>query len=229
MNDETTRLAPAYLPFRTFLNSIDALQNAVPKRIDRKIWRTSSGAVQSQIVIAFRFLGLVDDEDKPTPLLHRLVAAEGEEQKKAIKKLVEKSYKDIIAHDLTKMTPTLLEDEMGKFGISGGTRRKAVTFFLQAAKHVDLQLSPYLLSQVRNTSRTRRKRNPRITRETSLSSRPQVEKGNSRVVHLRSGGSLTLVISADIWAMPLNDRDFVLSLIDKVQQYEKPQKQKEKN
>ncbi len=229
MTEETPKLSPPYLAFRTFLGSVEALENVIPKRIDRGIWRSSSGAIQGQIMIAYRFLGLLDDQDKPTSLLHQLVDAQGEDRKKIIEGMIEKAFHKLIAHDLTKMTPKILDEEMGHFGITGDTRRKAVTFFLQAAKYVELPLSPFLLKQVRNTSGTRRKRNPRVAREKSLSSQPQVEKGNSRVVHLRSGGSLTLVISADIWAMPLNDRDFVLSLIDKVQQYEKQQKQKEKN
>ncbi len=229
MTEESPRLSPPYLALRTFLGSVEALENAIPKRIDRGIWRSSSGAIQGQIMMAYRFLGLLDDQDKPTPLLHQLVDAKGKDRKKVMEGMIEKAFHQLIAHDLTKMTPKILDEEMGHFGITGNTRRKAVTFFLQAAKYVELPLSPFLLSQVRNTSGTRRKRTSRVTREKSVSSQPQVEKGSSRVVHLQSGGSLTLSISADIWAMPPNDRDFVLSLIDIVQKYEKPQKQKEKN
>ena len=72
--DSTVKVtAAAYLPFRTFLSAIESLEHGIPKNIDRTIWRNQSGVTQSQILMAFRFFGLVDDSDQPTELLHELV------------------------------------------------------------------------------------------------------------------------------------------------------------
>ena len=57
---ERTQTAPApYLPFLSFKGAIEALEQGVPKKLDRTIWRTQSGIMQTQILMTFRFFGLV--------------------------------------------------------------------------------------------------------------------------------------------------------------------------
>lgn len=226
MANETQVKAAPYLPLKTFLSALDALREGVPKRIDRAIWRSQSGAVQAQIVVAFRFFGLLDDADAPTlPLLEKLTKADESERKKILKPLVERRYQPIIAHDLTKMTPGMLRDEMEKFGVSGDTLRKAVTFFLQIAKYLDLPLSPYIKDRTRTSSprarRTLRGQGAALpSNGTPVIAQPTVS-GSSTFVKLRGGGEITMVVTADVWKMPSDDRAFVLELIDKIQGYEK--------
>jgi hypothetical protein len=234
-NEAQVKAAP-YLPLKTFLSALDALREGVPKRIDRAIWRSQSGAVQAQIVVAFRFFGLLDDADAPTlPLLEKLTRADESERKKLLKPLVEQRYQPIIAHDLTKMTPGMLRDEMEKFGVSGDTLRKAITFFLQIAKHLDLPLSPYLKDRTRASSpRTRRPSRGQSATPPSNGTPPAVQAptaGSSTSVKLHGGGEIMMIVTADVWKMPSNDRTFVLDLIDKIQGYEKallPARPKEK-
>jgi hypothetical protein len=45
--------------------------------------------------------------------------------------------------------------------------------------------------------------------------------GSSRSVTLKSGGSLTLHVSADLLSLAGEDRKFVFDLIDKLEEYEK--------
>jgi hypothetical protein len=40
------------------------------------------------------------------------------------------------------------------------------------------------------------------------------------MVQLRSGGTLTLTVSVDVFAMESLDREFVFGLIDKMREYE---------
>lgn len=225
--------APPYLALKTFFGALDALREGVPKRIDRGIWRSQSGAVQGQIMLTLRFFGLVDESDAPKlPLLEQLAQADESGRKKLFKPLVEQSYRQIIDHDLTKMTPSMLNEEMAKFGVSGDTLRKAVTFFLQAAKYLELPLSPFLADKTRSSPRPRRKSAVKTSggAPTPLTPPSQPEGGSTKVIELHGGGTLTLIVSADVWAMPSDDRTFVLELIDKVQQYEKPSgKSKEKS
>lgn len=224
-NEAQVKAAP-YLPLKTFLSALDALREGVPKRIDRAIWRSQSGAVQAQIVVAFRFFGLLDDADAPAlPILEKLTKADESERKKLLKPLVEQKYQPIIAHDLTKMTPGMLRDEMERFRVGGDTLRKAVTFFLQIAKYVDLPLSPYLKDKTR-TSSLRARRSPRGQSAAPASNgTPAVVQapasGSSTSVKLRGGGEVTMSVTADVWKMASDDRTFVLDLIDKIQGYEK--------
>src|SRR5260370_38142366 len=90
MAEEMLVKGPSYLPLKTFPGALDALREGVPKKIDRGIWRTQSGAGQGQIMIALRFLGLLNDSDAPTmPLLEQLAKADELQRKKLLKPLVE--------------------------------------------------------------------------------------------------------------------------------------------
>lgn len=224
-SDANAKSTPAaYLPFRTFLGAIDALQHGIPKQIDRTIWRSQSGVVQSQILMAMRFFGLVDDQDRPTPALHRLV--DGKDKRvECVAALLRHAYREIVDRDLTKMTPKMLEDAMEAYSVTGETKRKAVTFFLQAAKYAEIPMHPLLSGQVRNSSGQRRKR---VKKESGLNSGDQIpasgdgastQQGQVRTLELKSGGKLTLGISVDVFLLSESDRTFVFGLIDQFRKY----------
>ncbi|MGB7353823.1 MAG: hypothetical protein WBD06_08975, partial [Acidobacteriaceae bacterium] len=157
------RPSPAYLPFRTFLSALDALEHGLPRKLDRTVWRSQSGIVQGQIMMAFRFLGLINDADEPSPGLQRLVAPDNKEGRpKLIAALLQHAYRPVLDHDLTKMTPKMLDEEFAQYGVQGDTRRKAVAFFLRAAKFAELPMHPLLSAQTRNSvtgPRRKRKKN----------------------------------------------------------------------
>src|SRR5207249_9670289 len=73
-----------------------------------------------------------------------------------VRDLLKAGYPEIMAHDLTTMTLPILQDLIEKHNVSGETRKKAITFFLQAAKYAGLPLSTFI--KVRSTSGTRRRR-----------------------------------------------------------------------
>jgi len=224
---EASKATPAaYLPFRTFMSAIDALQHGIPKQIDRTIWRSQSGIVQGQIMMALRFFGLVNGEDEPTPALHRFVDGQ-EKRSENLRALLHHAYRDLINHDLTKMSPKMLEDAMEQYNVSGDTKRKAVTFFLQAAKFADLPMHPLLSGQVRNTSGMRRRRSK--VREIGVHIEDQMpsmvdsastqQQRNITNVDLKSGGKLTLIINVDLVSLSSEDRTFVFGMIDKFKEY----------
>ena len=52
----------AYVPFKTFFTSIESLaSHGMPSIIDRTVWPNYSGVIQSQVLSAYRFFGLVDE------------------------------------------------------------------------------------------------------------------------------------------------------------------------
>ena len=223
----TIKGVPApYLPFLTFQSSVTQLEHGIPKKLDRTMWPSQSGLVQSQILMAFRFFDLVDDEDRPTALLHELVEAKDDNRAGAITKLLNVAYSSLIEHDLTKMTPKMLEDEMEQYRVTGETKRKAVTFFLRAAKFVGMPMHPLLSSMVRNTSlRGKRKGNGKkgtfigdISGRADTGNTPP-SGGNTKTVRLSNGGTVSLSISADPFTLPAEDRQFVFELVDKLQGY----------
>jgi hypothetical protein len=223
MPEETTRQSAPYLPFRTFLSALEALNHGVPQIIDRTIWRTQPGGTQGQIMGALRFFNMIDDFNKPTSNLLRLVEKK-EHRQAGIRALLEWSYADLVKSDLTKMTAKMLEDGIEKYGVSGETRKKAVTFFLQASKFADLALSPYLQMQIRATPGTRKRRiRAPEGDETSNSSTPLTpnNEGETQTIVLKGGGTISLTVSINPFKLEKADRAFVFELIDKLTGYGK--------
>jgi hypothetical protein len=229
---EPTKRVPPYLPFKTFLSSLDALSHGVPPKLDRTLWRSQSGVTQGLIMNAYRFFGLVDDEpdasDSSTDYLDKM-AKHPDKRPEVLRFLIEAQYEPILEkHDLTKMTLKMLEDAFEQaFSVSGGTKQKAITFFLKAAKFADMPLSPYLSSLLRAT---RKKRGPRqrgqqengVTEQVHIPFVPDqaCETASTHSVRLVSGGRLTVSITANPFKMPQDDRQFVFSIVDQLQKYE---------
>ncbi len=225
MAEEQARTAPAaYLPFKTFLSAVEMLQQGLPKRLDRTVWRSQSGVVQSQIMMAFRFFGLVNDAGEPTPALKRLVESP-DKRKEHVGALLNHAYKSIVDHDLTAMTPKMLEEAMGDYNVSGDTRRKAIGFFLRAARFAEIPMHPLLAAQIReagNGARNRRIQSPKshgTARESGDAGSMSGTSANSRTIRLNSGGSVTLEVDANPFMMSPEDRTFVFELVDMLQKY----------
>jgi hypothetical protein len=230
---EPTKRAAPYLPFTTFMSSFDVFSQGVPPRLDRSLWRSQSGLVQGQIMNAYRFFGLVVEEEGDTSTEELVAMAKKTEQRpQVLRGLIESQFYEMLeTHDLTKMTMKMLEDEFEKhFSVSGTTKQKAIAFFLKAAKFADMPLSTFLQSQLRNTGARKRRGRQRGDQqngaedsvEEDVDTQNRIPTGAiSHSVVLASGGTLTVVITANPFAMPTDDRAFVFSMIDMVQNYEK--------
>lgn len=228
-SETVKRLAP-YLPFKTFLNSLDTFNHGIPPKLDRGVWKSQAGLVQGLIMNTYRFFGLVDDQDNSTHELEELVK-KAETRPETLKTLILAQYGPIIDnHDLTKMTQKMLEDEFEKhFSLTGTTKQKAITFFLKAAKYADMALSPFLINQIRNTvpKKRRNNRNRNVQDDDSLEQSGGgvfvIEDSNmsTHAIDLASGGKMTLAITANPFKLSATDREFVFAIIDKLQEYEK--------
>jgi Family of unknown function (DUF5343) len=216
MPEEQGKPPAPYLPWKTFFNSLDTFSQGIPPRIDRTIWRAQSGLMQGLIMGAYRFFGLVDVNDRPTALLQRVVQNTNE-RAAVIGGLLKSSYPDIFAHDLSTMTTAMLNDLIEKYNVSGSTKKKAITFFLQAAKYAGLPLSNFI--QVRSTTGTRRRRLRNNEEENEIESPSEQKSGSEKVVELSSGGTVTLKVVVDFLSISDVDRKFVFDLVDKMGNY----------
>jgi len=226
MPDSTNnKLTPPYLPYRTFLGSFERLAEGVPPRIDRGIWKNQTGTIQSLIMGAYRFFGLINEQNHPSQKLKDIVAHR-DAPNNYIKPLLEEKYAEIIKHNLSTMTEALINEFFEEaFGVDGDTKRKAITFFLQAAKAVEMPLSSFLQSQVRvrtTGSRRRVRRDDNNGAEIEDNGDEEIQQaGESKSVELRSGGTLTLSASVKFFDMDSGDRTFVFELLDKLRDYER--------
>ena len=233
-NDQngTASTAP-YVPWATFTNTLDALAGNIPNRIDRTVFPGQSGGTQNQLLTAFRFFGFISDDGKPQPVLAAIAVPDADQRKVALRRLIEAKYADLFALNLTKTTPSELAEQMTKsYNVTGDTRLKATRFFLNAAQHVGVAVSPLLMrdrSTSPTTSAPRRRRGRQRQGGNGDDSTPrpstpppaQPTVGTSRSIELKSGGTLTLSASLDLFSLNPADRAYVFGLIDKLDEYEK--------
>jgi hypothetical protein len=225
-NPAATRIPP-YLAFKTFLNSLDTLSQGVPPKLDRSFWKGQSGINQGLIMSAYRYFHLVNDNDESTPDL--VVLAQHPEKRSAkLREMITLEYHFVLEKgDITKSTMRMLEEAFSSvYPVTGATKQKAITFFLKAAKFADLPLSPYLLTSLREAAKKPRKSKQRtelngdeeaaIVRDLASDSPGAV----THSVQLKSGGIVSVIVTANPFMMPLEDRNFVFSMIDMVQKYE---------
>ena len=156
---------PPYTAFASFKSALAVLkEHVIPNRIDRSIWGNKfSGSVATQILTAFRFLGLIDQDGVPQPKLRKLVKSLNEDEWKGeLDAVIRDGYSPIFSLDLEKATANEFAEKFRtSYGAEGETGRKCMTFFLHAAKEADVPVSAYLLTNVKSRSSASTKRKPR--------------------------------------------------------------------
>jgi hypothetical protein len=221
-NESPKNPTVAYVPFKTFLSAIEALGQGVPPNINRTVWPTQSGIMVSQILGAFRFLGLITQDGTPTNDLHKL-AEDAPNRKETLKKIMGRSYVSLAKRDLSKLDPATLQNTMREYGVTGETLKKAITFYLQLARFTDTPLSPYLLQQTRTVPTGPRKKRGRPA-SADAEEEQEIEitaaTGPSKTIELERGIKLTFQTSADTFQMAPEDRTFVLKLLAQIEEYE---------
>ena len=141
----TSEFKPPYLSFQTFWAFIQELASKpLPPQIDRSMMDTKSGTDQSNILSTMRAFGLIDESQAVMPFLQQLVRTDEIQQKRAIGEVVKLLYPHQLEISAQNGTEKLLYDSFEQdFGVTGDTRRKAVTFFLHAARFGGMELSPH--------------------------------------------------------------------------------------
>ena len=156
VSDTAEGFQPPYFSFQTFWGFIESLaERPLPPMIDRSILSTKSGTDQLNLLTAFKSFGFITDDQTVTPLLEQFVAGDSESRPKYLATLLRAFYTAQLELSERNGTATQLNESFTEtFGIrSADTRRKAVTFFLHAAKTAGLPLSPHF-PQTRSSSGT---------------------------------------------------------------------------
>ena len=152
---------PPYTSYRTFKTFIEDLrEHGVPSRIDRSVLTHFSGVVGTQLMHALRFLGLIEDQGRPTQRLKELVNAEGAAHwSETFSKLLRQVYAPMFAIDLETATPSHFNEAFRKaFPAADAVVQKCVTFFLNAANDAGVKISGRVLKGRKPRSSTPRKK-----------------------------------------------------------------------
>jgi hypothetical protein len=144
---EAKAATAAYVPFETFENFVSTLNSTlVPDHIDRGMMSNLSGAVQSHLLSALRFLGLVTGkDDKVTDEFRQLVSTYGTDGwNQALQALLKQAYADITVDIGTTTDQKLRGAFETAFKLDGSMLDRAVRFYIQGFKRAGATISPHV-------------------------------------------------------------------------------------
>ena len=174
---EAKPASPPYIPYLTFKNFIQWLEtDGIPLQFDRTAWEKKySGSTGPQLLTGLRFLGLLKGE-RPTSELDCVMNAQGDDRNALLRDTFQRSYNIINFDDLPRATPGMLRNWLTQYGIEGDTVRKAESFFVNAAKDLDIPISNSLRKMARNRPQGTTKRSSRRDTKPSQSTPPVPEQ-----------------------------------------------------
>jgi hypothetical protein len=146
MDPDTTSFRPPYMSFQTFWQFIDELgSKPVPPQIDRSLMSSKSGTDQLNLTATLTAFGLVGASGVVNGPLRAMAEADQDERRAMLAALVRQYYPDAIRVSEAGGTEQQLNEAFREaFGMTAvETRRKAVTFFLHAAREAQIPLSAY--------------------------------------------------------------------------------------
>jgi hypothetical protein len=232
VEDSQGDFRPPYLPFQTFWSFIgDLLANPLPPRIDRSLMTSKSGTDQVHLTAALKAFGLVDANQAVTGL-RDLEGADEAARAGWLAEQIRKHYPAQIKVSEENGTEQQLKES---FRVGSGTTdsadtlRKSIRFFLHAAREAGIPLSPHFPATrggsgapgAPKPKRSASKRKPGASqpRENGTST-PASKDGDKYSVDLASGGSVSVVVSVNLFSLSKEDRKFVIDLVDALKDYD---------
>jgi hypothetical protein len=161
MEAQTQTPPPPYFAFKTLTNMIVKMEeHGPPTRVDRTFLTGMSGAGQTQFIAGLRSLGLIEEDGAVSASLVELVS-KPDERPALVGQLLRGRYPEAVELGRTNTTTGELVEVFNGYGVQGDTARKAIAFYLQAAKYAgDVPLSPNFKTPSVRTGNTRKRGRP---------------------------------------------------------------------
>lgn len=214
---------PPYISFSTLTGLFERMENEPPPpRIDRTYLDNMSGGYQTAVITALKSFDLIGETGEVTPTLIELVKNPDERQK-MIAAILRDKYSEQIELGEKNATQGQLEEVFKRYGFTGETLRKAIAFFLHACNYAQIPLSPHFRApkRVKGAPRKRAKKpTPRTVVEEQPTGQVETGTGDTLTITLAGGEEVSLAVSTGILSLPRTDRDFVLRLVDLMQDYD---------
>lgn len=166
--------APPYTSYMTVRNILkDMKQHGLPTRIDRSVFPNLAGGTVGQVLPAFKFLGLTDNDGHPTERMRALVSAFDTDQwASVLEEVVRTAYAPVFTINLEAASPgQFLEVFRKSYPGTEDVSRKSQTFFLNAAREAQIKISPYIMKNKKPRSGPAKKRTPKTSKNTGNSDR----------------------------------------------------------
>lgn len=153
-NGNSGHRAPAYVSFAAFSRFLDwvAALPGLPGELPRTQWpRNLQGGTGLQLAAAVRFLGLFEG-DAPTEALRSIAVKDVAARRKALAALIRDVYDPRFVDNLGEASVDEIDSHLRALGTTESTHRRAVSFFINAAREAGLDLP----EEVSNRARIRR-------------------------------------------------------------------------
>ena len=145
---------PAYVSYPLFEQCLDWLggMDPVPAQIDRSQWSDRFGSASgAQLMVGLRSLGLLDG-GAPTAALAALAKAAGDARQEQLRAVLRAAYGDDLVDNLAGKSLAAVEEAIRALGTTDATHRRALPFFINAAKAAGLDMQ----TEVSRRARKRR-------------------------------------------------------------------------
>lgn len=230
--DEMTgsEFKPPYLAFKTFWGFVDELlAKPLPPKLDRSLMRSKSGSDQASLTAALKSFGLIDDGQVVTGL-RALAGADEAGRLHWLGQQLRLQYPAQVEVSEGNGTEQQLRDSLKEsFGLgSADTIRKAMTFFLHAARTAGIEISPHFPTTRSGSGApgtpkarrpTKRKPPPSPPSGKSESAGSLTVSGDVYTLAMASGPVVTFAVQINVMQASVEDRDFIFAIIDKLRGY----------
>lgn len=163
MEPNDKKAAPPYVAYKTLSNFVDRFKQGLPGRIDRGLMASMSGAAQSQVTTALKYLGMISEHGVPTVLMRQYATGEEAEWREALRKILEASYPFLFdgVFNLGHATQSMLREAFeANTSATGETLGRCMNFFKEAAADAGIVVSPFILQRKSRTPGAKRKTQP---------------------------------------------------------------------
>jgi hypothetical protein len=122
---------------------------------------------------------------------------------------------------LQSATTQHAEELFQRTGASGETVRRCIAFFMAMARAAGIPVSPYIKPhRGKKAARRVQKAHRKVGDAGTLPVSAPTSERTSKTIHLKSGGSLALDVSVNLFDLDPSDREFVFQVIDRLREYE---------
>lgn len=233
MDSNEVVFKPPYIAFQTFWGFVENLATQpLPPQIDRSMMSNKSGSDQNNLLLTLRSFRLIDEDSNVMPGLVQLAGAQPDRRKELLGDLVLLYYRPALAVSEANGTEKQLNDSFREhFGLEAPeTRRKAIAFFLHAARTSEISLSSYFPKTrpgsgapgaPRLARRTVRKKvvPPGTPTGTPPDTSPPAAERPATSVTLGNGGTVTLSANVNPLTLRGQDRIFFYKIVDAFEEF----------
>ena len=190
-----SRKGPPYVSFRSWETLLDRLRLGMlplPQRLDSSIWSrmSFSGSTESALKGALVFLGLTDENYRPTRVFNELLDAFGDDEtrRSIVHRLVEQAYRPLLPTvNLARATRGEVREAFFRAGSGTQTAEKAVSFFVALASDAEgFELHPRLNVRKRASRAGKRTHQTKIGRNSIDNKNGSMVAVSENIGHSRS-------------------------------------------